>query len=457
MGVAVRDLTGAALALALIGAGGGCAPANPTGSSGSGPTSTPAPAICGNGAVESGEECDDADTSNDDECLISCYRPTRWLVGDAHMHGVGCNGTRSPSQLASLLVAEELDVGVALVWGVGYDQDKGYFTGNDDPQSTPGHILHFDMEVSSFPSDAGGHLMLLGLRSLSLGSWPRTTLPIVDRALAQDARVVIGMAHAQFWKGGEFPVPGQGCCVPWELPVLAQQGKIHFMETELAKSYTPLADDAARLWTRLQNAGCHVAIAGGSDIDCIHHFIADDTPQTHVIIDSEPSYEAWLTGLRQGRTAVAVDGPNRLALRVNGARLGDEVKIKSGDYLRVVLESRAAAATDVEIRYNGLATNHLQVAAGTQVTTVRFQPARSGWLVAASQKVITSPVYVLVDDKPIRASADDACYWVRYLRFIAEATRTTDLDTERASIPAYDAAREEFMRRFVEAGGTRCE
>jgi hypothetical protein len=70
---------------------------------------------------------------------------------------------------------------------------------------------------------------------------------------------------------------------------------------------------------------------------------------------------------------------------------------------------------------------------------------------------MTSPVYVLVDERPIRASADDACYWVRYLRFIAEATRTTDLETEQASIPAYDAARDEFLRRFHEAGGTTCE
>jgi cysteine-rich repeat protein len=453
----VRDLRGAALALALTGAVGGCGPANPTGSSSSVPASAPATAVCGNGAVETGEECDDANSSNDDGCLTSCYRPTRWLVGDPHMHGVGCSSTRSPAQLASILSAEDLDVGVALVWGRGYGEDSRYFTGSDDSHSTPGHILHFDMEVSDFPSDAGGHLMLLGLRSLSLGPWPRTTLPIVDRALAQDERVVIGMAHAQFWKGSEFPVPGQSCCIPWELPVLAEQNRVHFMETELAKSYTPLADDAARLYNRLLNAGCRLALAGGSDIDCIHQFIADDTPQTHVIIDSEPSYEAWLTGLRQGRTAVAVDGPDRLALRVNGFRLGDEVKIKSGESLRIVVESRAAAAIEVEIRYNAAVVERPQVGAGTQVTTVRLQPASSGWLVAASRKVMTSPVYVLVDEKPIRASADDECYWVRYLQFIAAATRTTELETEMASIPAYDAARDEFLRRFHEAGGTTCE
>jgi cysteine-rich repeat protein len=263
----VRDLTGGALALALAGVLTACAQTSPERGSSSDSTGTGAStsAVCGNGKAETGEECDDANSSNDDACLTSCYRPTRWLIGDPHMHGVGCSTTRSPAQLASILSAEELDVGVALVWGVGYDEDSRHFTGNDDPHSTPGHILHYDMEVSSFPSDAGGHLMLLGLRSLSLGPWPRTTLPIVDRALAQDPRVVIGMAHAQFFKGIEFPVPGQSCCIPWELPVLAQQNRVHFMETELAKSYTPLADDAARLYDRLLNAGCRLALAGGSE------------------------------------------------------------------------------------------------------------------------------------------------------------------------------------------------
>ena len=54
-------------------------------------SSTPAPdaqvvdsmqtAICGNGRVEGGEECDDGNTDDTDTCLSSCERALRFIVG----------------------------------------------------------------------------------------------------------------------------------------------------------------------------------------------------------------------------------------------------------------------------------------------------------------------------------------------------------------------------------------
>ncbi len=165
----------------------------------------------------------------------SSAQPTQptgfWYSGDTHLHGHGCGGDRGPQQLFDLMTGADLTVGSALVWGAGYRQDIGYFTGRDSPVSTPQRILHYDLEVSAFVSDAMGHLVALGLKNIQ---FPQRlySLPITEWAIAQGA--IVGMAHGMNWSANyQFPDPRGRCCIPFEFPIDLALGKMHFLETEV--------------------------------------------------------------------------------------------------------------------------------------------------------------------------------------------------------------------------------
>jgi cysteine-rich repeat protein len=421
-------------------------------------------AFCGDGVVQAGEECDDGNPSNDDGCLTSCFRPAAWVPSDPHVHSQGCEGhAASPSNLVALLESRGIRVGSALVWGVGYDIDRRLFTGGDSPASGGGSILHFDLEVSAFAADRTGHLVALGLTSLDFSDnpfrSPRTGIPIADWAHAQGSRVVVGMAHGSFWPvGGRFPSPPVVCCMPWELPIQVARGAVSFLSTE-RRGFGPPVDEGTFILLRtLANTGFRLALMGASDYPCIHRTIEDDSPRTDVLLDGELTYDRWLEAVRLGRTTVVL-GENHLNLRVNGAPLGSEVRVRAGDVLLVSLESRFDTASEVVLVVNGADAARIRLDAGTQVATVRLPMATSGWIVARSRSVVTSAIYVLVDDKPIRASAEDACYLRRYADHLSQIVRSGEIDVGEdtgLALGVYAEARAEFQKRFTEAGGQTC-
>lgn len=435
----------AAAALALMLRCGGPGPAPDA----SGPP--PAAARCGDGVVQGREECDDGNASNDDACLASCLRPAAWVSGDVHLHAHGCGDEAfSPGELLSFVEAAGVQVGSVLVWGVGFEEDRPLFTGSDSPVSTPSHRLRYDLEVSHFDAARGGHLLALGLRSLD--SAPEifhtpTGVPVVDWAHAEGA--VVGMAHAQFWPAdGGFPQPPGGCCMPWELPVHVARGRLDFLAVEKPGPTSPLDEGAFLLWKALLNSGFRLPLAGGSDYTCLNHEFGPRTPRTDVLQEGPLSYAGFLDALRNGRSAVAIGRGNRLDLRVNGARLGEEVQLRAGEPVELDLESRFGQPGQVEVLVNGRVERTLGAEPGTGVGRVSLSLTRSAWIAARSRWVATSPVYAIVDGREIRASAEDACYLIRYLDHLS-ALRP-------GAQPAYAGARDELVRRFTESGGATC-
>lgn len=69
-------------------------PSNPTPSQPSNPTPIQTTPVCGNGTVESGEECDDGNTKNGDGCSSSCKTETTSCpeIGSNCSHDSCCNG-----------------------------------------------------------------------------------------------------------------------------------------------------------------------------------------------------------------------------------------------------------------------------------------------------------------------------------------------------------------------------
>lgn len=432
--------------------------------SGPSPAAPPVAAVCGNGAVETGEECDDANASNADGCLTTCLRPANWVPSDVHVHSTGCGSYASPDEVADRLKAQGIQVGAALVWGTGYEDDAAFFTGRDHPLSTPGFILHYDLEVSHFNAAKTGHLVLLGLDSIRFSddvfNTPGSGVPVVDWARRQP-RAVVGMAHGHYWPGdGSFPVPPGGCCVPWEVVVHVARGRLDFLSMEVVPSGQGAVDAGTfRVWKAALSAGFRLAIAGGSDWSCLTHQFADDTPRTDVIVDGTLTYESWLAAIKAGRTAAARGATNRLDLRVEGRRLGDEVRLPAPQDVTVSLETAGPGPVEVEVLVNGQPVTRVPVAGGIQVAQVRVPIARSSWIAARSPYVLTSPVYALVGGQPIRASADDACYLLRAvedLQGLVTSGRLRLTASRDEALAAYAEAATELRRRFAESGGQSC-
>jgi cysteine-rich repeat protein len=428
------------------------------------PVTSSSPPVCGNGVVEPSEECDDGNAQNADGCLTTCRQPVNWVPSDVHVHSTGCGRYTSPEDLAQRLKAQGLQVGAALVWGEGYDDDALLFTGRDHPASGPGLILHYDMEVSHFAAARTGHLVLLGLDSLQFSddviNTPSSGVPVIEWARRQP-RAVVGMAHGHYWPDdGSFPVPPGGCCVPWEVVVNAVRGRLDFLSMErVPAGQGPVDAGTFRLWKALQNAGFRVAIAGGSDWGCLTLVFGDDTPRTDVIVDGPLTYESWLRAIKAGRTAAANGAGNRLNLRVEGRRLGDEVPLSASQDVTVTLETAGFSPADIEVLVNGEVVRRVPVAAGFQVAQVRVPVLKSSWIAARSPSVLTSPVYVPVGGQPIRASANDVCYLWRSIEDLEDLVTSGRLrltDSRDEALRAYGEAVTELQRRFAESGGQSC-
>jgi hypothetical protein len=106
---------------------------------------------------------------------------------------------------------ENLNVTAVLTWGPDYYYQKQFFSGRDDPLSTPSCLMHYDLEVSGFPSSQAGHLVLLGLHEQDypetkrIEDWPTWDLPILQWAKSQGATV--GFAHSGWGLPGERAGP----------------------------------------------------------------------------------------------------------------------------------------------------------------------------------------------------------------------------------------------------------
>jgi hypothetical protein len=213
------------------------------------------------------------------------------------------------------------------------------------------------------------------------------------------------------------------------------------------------------LWRTLLNSGFRVALLGASDYPCIHRAIDDTSPRTDVIVTGPLTYEAWLDGVKRGRTVVTLDARHRLNLRVNGAPLGSEVAARAGEVLLVSVENEAPEATTVELLVNGAVAASVVVPAGRQVATLRLGLPASSWLAARTRRSMTGATYVVVDGRPLRGSATDTCYLVRYVDHLSELVGRGEIDLAEdadEALSAYAAARAELHKRFTEAGGQAC-
>jgi hypothetical protein len=323
-----------------------------------------------------------------------------WYSGQTHVHFRQFPATAGWHLLPE---AEGLNVVHVLTYkhfGVVHSDD--YPVGKIGQFSRKDYLVYMGEEYRHEPY---GHLCLVNLKQMvepiSTGKLGGSGCPdyppnahACDEAHAQGGLTI----YAHF--GGSLTFPGGT-----EMPVDAALGKLDCAEIMGAGGhYQP--------WYHILNCGIRMAAAAGPD------WWIEDCPRSYVYVGKRLSYEKWIAGLRQGRNFVT-NGPILFFTadkRLPGAviRLGAK-----GGAIQVAARAQhgaaptAGALKKLEIVKNGEVVEEVESKEGCRelslARTVRF--SESGWLAARCSgegSAHSSPVYVMVGEKPSRWAKDAA-------------------------------------------------
>ena len=256
-----------------------------------------------------------------------------WYSGDHHVHAAGCSHYQNPTEgvkpddMARQIQGEKLNVGAVLTWGPCYYYQKQFFSGKDHPLSKPNGLMHYDLEVSGFPSSHAGHLVLLGLTNqdyphcLRIEQWPTWDLPILRWAKSQGA--LAGFAHSGWGlevASKELPnyeIPGFDNIGANEYIVdVTHPGGVDFIST----MDTPYPWEL-NIWYHTLNVGFRTRISGETDFPCITDARVGQG-RVYAKLDGPLGYSAWLEALGAGRSYVSDGRSHLMDFKVNNVEVG---------------------------------------------------------------------------------------------------------------------------------------
>jgi hypothetical protein len=264
-----------------------------------------------------------------------------WYSGDHHVHAAGCSHYQNPTEgvrpedMVRQIQGEKLNVGAVLTWGPCYYYQKQFFSGKDHPLSKPGELMHYDLEVSGFPSSHAGHLVLLGLTDqdyphcVRIEQWPTWDLPILRWGKSQGA--LVGFAHSGWGlgvKSREIPnyeIPGFDSIGANEYIVdVTYPDAVDFIST----MDTPYVWEL-NIWYHTLNVGFRTRISGETDFPCITDARVGQG-RVYAKVDGPLSYSGWVDALRTGRSYVSDGRSHLMDFNVNNVEVGtdaSEVKL----------------------------------------------------------------------------------------------------------------------------------
>ena len=281
-----------------------------------------------------------------------------WYSGDHHIHAAGCMHYETPSQgvlpndMIRHILGEALNVGSVLTWGPCYYYQKQFFEAKDHQLSTADNLMRYDVEVSGFPSSHAGHLVLLRLKDQDypetkvIEDWPTWDLPILKWAKSQGA--VVGFTHSGFGlevktdKLPHYEVPSFDGIGANEYIVDVTHDAVDFISTvdtpsiwELNIWYHTLNCRLSHPHQRRDGFSLHIRGACWVSVAVMSSLTA------------KLDYDAWVDGIRDGRSYVS-DGKSHLVdFRVKDCRSGtngSELKLKQPETVRVT--AKVAARLD---------------------------------------------------------------------------------------------------------------
>jgi hypothetical protein len=423
-----------------------------------------------------------------------------WYSGDDHIHPAGCSHYENPTEgvsdddMGRQVRGEHLNVGAVLVWGPCFYYQTHFFRGqHDDPASTRSSLLHYDLEVSGFPSDHSGHLVLLNLKKINypntqrIEEWPTWDLPILQWAKSQGA--VAGFAHSGWGLDVQtdalpnFIVPGfDGIGANEYIMDVTHPGAVDF----ISAGDTPYVWEL-NIWYQTLNVGFRTRISGETDFPCIYDSRVGEG-RTYAKVGSPLTYDNYTKAVRDGAVYVSDGRSHLMDFAVNGNEMGVKgsqvdlatpgsvsVTVTAAAYLPVKpdtaldelpynerpywhLERARIGATrkvPVAVVVNGEVVTKQEIVADGAAQKLKFDVPinKSSWIaVRILPSSHTNPIFVLVGGKPIRASRQSAEWCLRGVNqcWSQKAPKISAKELPDAQ-KAYDHARDVYRQLISES------
>lgn len=421
-----------------------------------------------------------------------------WYSGDHHVHAAGCSHYMNPTEgveprdMLRQILGERLNIGSVLTWGPDYYYQKQFFSGHDDPLSKPDRLMHYDLEVSGFPSSHAGHIVLLKLKEQDypgakrIEDWPTWDLPIFRWAKTQGA--ITGFAHSGWGLQvmtkdlPTYEMPGfDGIGANEYIVDVTHPGMVDF----ISAVDTPYVWEL-NIWYHTLNVGFRTRIAGETDFPCIYDGRVG-IGRTYAKLDGALNYAAWLDSLKAGRSYVSDGKTHLMDFRVNGREVGssDDLHLTSAANVKVTLKAAAYLPVNpneeirglpydqkpywdverarsgnmrevpVEIVVNGNVVAKKNIVADGKVNNLEFDVpvSESSWIAARVLPAAhTNPIFALVGGQPVRASKRSAQWCLDAVNqcWTQKSARMSVADLGPAKT-AYDHAREVYRKLIDES------
>ena len=324
-----------------------------------------------------------------------------WFSGDTHVHFLSTQGSLREAQAEDLNVVNLLQS----QWG-------SLFTNTEDFIGEP--VTSRDRRTVVWTNQENrqhllGHMILLGLREpvypwcsdgpseAALGSTLDATLAAwADACHAQEGTVILP----------HFPLPNG------EPAALVATGRVDAVEMIIHAPFNHLE------YYRYLNSGYRLPLVGGTDKMSSGVAVGQYRTYVHLAEGEEFTYANWCRNLRLGRTFLS--GGPLLELSINGAQIGDTVRLPAGGgTVSVVATARSILPIhSLQVVQNGEIVAQTDDSAGTAELSIRAEVNvdRNSWLCARvggpdyapiahfdtwSRGIFahTSPIYVAVGDQ----------------------------------------------------------
>jgi hypothetical protein len=320
----------------------------------------------------------------------------------------------------------------------------------------------------------------------SLEDWPTYTIPILKWAKAQGA--ITGYAHSGLGlevKNDALPndeMPKFDGIGANEFIVAVTQNLVDFIST----MDTPPTWEL-NIWYHTLNCGFRTRISGETDFPCM----SDDRVahgRSYVKLDKALNFDEWAEGLKKGRTYTSEGKSHLMDFKVNGLEIGTKnseialskpenvtISAKVAAYLPEIIDStirplnikenvwiqkpfwnleRArlgkTRTVPVELVVNGEVIDRKIIEANGRVQEIRFEtPIRkSSWV---ALRILPSshsnPIFVLVDNQPIRANKKSADWCLKAVDVCWESKQNGIKSKEKdAAKQDYETAKKIFER-----------
>lgn len=425
-----------------------------------------------------------------------------WYSGDHHVHAAGCAHYESPTEgvkpedMMRHILGEDLDVGCVLSWGPCWYAQKVYFEGKLNALSTRDYLMRYDVEVSGFPSSHAGHLCLLRLKeddypgTSRIEQWPSWDLPVLKWGQSQGG--VVGFSHSG------WGLQTQDTDLPnYEIPPFDGIGANEYIvdvahdAVDFISSVDTPAPWELNIWYHTLNCGYRCKISGETDFPCIYGERVGLGRVYVKLDDGMLDFDRWTQGIKEGRSYVG-DGRSHLVdFKVDDVKLGEKggerrldvsgkvtVKANVAAYLDPTPSPEAQAIHDrrisdkpywdierarigksrrvpVEVVVNGIAVDKKEIEADGTFQEIEFKVPieKSSWVaLRVYPSSHTNPIWVLVGDKPVRASKKSAEWCLKSVdKCWSQKERAIRAEEKEAARKAYDVARDAYKRILEES------